>query len=57
MITAKYDGFIFLVATKEVVTRFRQGNNIYLCEPKDIFYGNRTEAIEFGLIFKAIENE
>ena len=52
MITAEYDGFIYIVATKEVVTGFKQNNKIYLFENKSIFYGTKEQAIEFGLIFK-----
>jgi hypothetical protein len=52
MIRAEQNGFIYLIATKEVAVRFNQGNNLYIPNTNDIFYGTKEEAIDFGLIFK-----
>lgn len=48
-------GFVYDTETKEVITEFQEGNNIFLGEGCDIFYGKKSEAIENELIFK--ENE
>ena len=43
------DGFVYDLETKEIITEFQKGNEIYTSQ--GIFYGTKDEAIEFGLIF------
>ena len=52
MIRAEQNGFIYSKITKEIVVKFNKGNNLYIPEFNDIFYGTKEEAIDFGLIFK-----
>jgi hypothetical protein len=52
MIKAEQNGFIYSKITKEIVVKFNKGNNLYIPEFNDIFYGTKEEAIDFGLIFK-----
>jgi hypothetical protein len=52
MIRAEQNGFIYLIATKEVAVRFSKGNTLHIPNTNDIFYGTKEEAIDFGLIFK-----
>lgn len=54
MIVDKH-GFVYDTETKEVIVEFQIGNNIFLGEGCDIFYGTKSEAIENELIFT--ENE
>ena len=51
MIRAEQNGFIYSKTIKEVVVRFSKGNNLYIPNTNDIFYGTKDEAIKFGLIF------
>jgi hypothetical protein len=57
MIKAEQNGFIYIISTKEVVVRFNEGNILHIPNTNDLFYGTKQEAIEFGLIFKANEND
>ncbi len=42
------DGFVYN-DDKIVITDFQEGNDIFTT--KNIFYGTKSEAIDFGLIF------
>jgi len=44
-------GFVYETETKYVIVEFQIGNDVYLGEGCDIFYGTEAEAIQFGLIF------
>ena len=46
---ATNDGFVYDLELKQVITEFKQGQEIYTSQ--GIFYGTKEEAIEFGLIF------
>ena len=48
-------GFVYDTETKEVITQFQIGNNIFLGEGCDMFYGTKEEAMLNELIFT--ENE
>lgn len=45
------NGFLYKKENKEVITEIFIGNNIAVPEIVGIFYGTKTDAIEFGLIF------
>jgi len=48
-------GYVYDTETKKVMVQFQEGNNIFLGQGCDIFYGTKSEAILNQLIFK--ENE
>jgi hypothetical protein len=44
-------GFVYDFETKELIVSFEVGNDVYKCNACSIFYGNKEQAIEFGIIF------
>lgn len=46
------DGFVYDEETKEIITEFKIGNEVYEGVDCAIFYGTKKEAIKNNLIFK-----